>query len=158
MMKNRLLLAAVIVLGTAFSVHVYAHLEKLYWHVWWLDIPMHFFGGVGGGFLGLWAALVLGLLPLTGRRADSFGSATISWKDSPHVWSLGCALVATAIIGLAWEVLEVFLLAYSGYAIPAGYIPDTTLDLIMDAVGATTAWWIFYRVQWETWQKVTATS
>lgn len=153
-MKNRLFLAAVTVLGTAFSVHVYAHFEDLYWYVWWLDIPMHFFGGVGVGFFGLWVALVLGLLPFSGRKAQSFGSATISWKGNPHVWSLGCAIVTVAIVGLAWEVLEVFLLAYTGNPIPQGYIADTSLDLVMDAAGAMTAWWIFYRVQWEAWQKV----
>ena len=151
-MQKRLFLAAIAILCTTFVAHVYAHVDDLYWNIWWLDILMHFFGGVGVGFLGLGCAVLCGFLPKAGRQAF-VGSITVNFKSGtpPWWWSAGCALIAVAIVGLAWEVLEVFLLAYSGKQIPVGYIADTMLDLVMDAAGATVAWACFYRVQYGAW-------
>ncbi|MEK7627903.1 MAG: hypothetical protein AAB421_00585 [Patescibacteria group bacterium] len=151
-MTKRLFFAGTSILVLTLAVHLYAQTGKLYWQVWWLDIPMHYFGGIGAGFFGLWFASLLGVLPRTGDASSTLWGVEIRFPQGvPRWWSLLWTLIAVAIIGIGWEMLEVFLLAYFDKPIPFGYIEDTLKDLVMDTLGATTAWAAFHRVQWQAW-------
>lgn len=152
-MKSRLFFAAMAVLCTTFAAHVYAHYQILYWNVWWLDIPMHFSGGIGVGFLGLWYAAWRGYLPENSRKV-LVRDITIVFNRGivPWWWSIEYPVAFIAVIAPVWEVIEVLRLAYFSIPIPAGYIGDTTLDLFLGGLGTLIAWAAFHRVQYGTWE------
>lgn len=99
---------------TVASIHIISLEFYLYWEYLWLDIPMHALGGVT-------AALGVAILPALGIRTFS--------KYPP----LRTTLVAVLVIGVAWEVFEI----WAGYSIrEEGFVVDTMLDLVMDMLGA----------------------
>jgi hypothetical protein len=91
-------------------MHVLALNYSLYWHYIWLDLPVHFLGG-------MWAALFFAWLcsywPL--READGFATT----------------MLFVLAIGLGWEVFELFV----GVPREANFAFDTGLDLLMDLCG-----------------------
>lgn len=96
-----------------FVMHTAALLFSLYWIHPWLDIPMHALGG---------ATVALGYQSqfLLSRYRDrlSFGYyATI------------CVVL---VVGILWEVYE----AVVGPILP-GYMLDTSIDIVMDILGAS---------------------
>jgi hypothetical protein len=102
------LAAAVFVLDRIAAAHY------LYWVYWWYDIMMHFLGGVLIGGLATWVFLY--------RKPSS---------SLAHV----CAITFGAIllVGLGWEWFEYSTGQYVGQP---GVAFDTTLDLVMDVIGA----------------------
>src|SRR3989344_86147 len=84
---------------------------SLYWRIWWLDIPMHFLGG-------MWAVLFAAWF--FARRGEPF----------PLLWCLGFAFV----IGIVWEIFEYV----EGIILPQylSYTVDTVKDICMDILGA----------------------
>lgn len=102
--------------------HIAAEFHFWYWKFLWLDIPMHFVGGVWLGLAGLWA-----------------------WNHSAHVARFRerirlspntVALASGILIGTVWELYEFIVWKYSGKGFPYEYGRDVVLDLIMDTVGA----------------------
>jgi hypothetical protein len=87
----------------------------LYWSVPWFDVLMHFLGGV-------WiAALVYWFL----RRMVPFVPLS-----SQAIFAI--LLGATFLVGIAWEVFEYLVGTY----FTENYPLDTSIDLLMDLVGA----------------------
>jgi len=86
-----------------------------YWEYPWLDLLMHFWGGVIVGLLVLWG--------------------------SERVWgvrlSLAAVVLAALFVGIAWEVFEY---ALGLIEVPRDvYIKDTAIDLILDTLGGSVA-------------------
>ena len=92
------------------SVHWLAETYYLYDAIRWIDIPMHFFGGVI-------VALALFAAAENGVRIPVHSATTVVW------------LVVSVAIG--WEVFEWFTKDMNMDV----YVADTTLDLIMGTVG-----------------------
>ena len=92
-----------------FGTHFIALKGALYWHYVWLDVPLHFAGGIWLALAGSWALLA------AGRRLDE-------------------RLVFTFVIlgSIAWEIFE----AVIGTQREANFLFDTVLDLTMDMTGA----------------------
>ena len=90
----------------------------LYWTVIWMDLVMHFLGGV-------WVVLVI-LWIWSIRKNFILPNKTKTLK---------ICIVGVMIVGLLWEVYELLIGAVrpsEGYR----YWADTSSDLIMDYVGA----------------------
>lgn len=106
---EKVLLISVVFLSFA---HLSAIYLKLYWLLPWYDIMMHFAGGF----------FVMVLLLYLRAKHSSFKN--VSWFT---------LLVGVICIGVLWELYEYVLkTTYS----PEGYRLDTTMDLLMDVVGA----------------------
>lgn len=90
------------------AVHILALHLYLYWYFPWLDLLVHFSGG-------LWVALAAAWVFLMTRREPSF-----------------FILVACVIgIGVSWEVFEYVI----GMSRGGQFLLDTTLDILMDILG-----------------------
>ena len=119
---KRVLLAEIFFIGIAVAVlHKIALSLSLYWNVWWFDIPMHFMGGA------LIALITLFFL---------YDSKFFNFSIKNHFIIFSAALSATLIIGLSWELWELFM----GFSDIIEDKFDTILDLIMDALGAIAAY------------------
>jgi hypothetical protein len=100
----------------------------LYFFIWWLDVPMHFLGGMFVAFLAL--AIVFHDRFILGRGTSSAFITTI-------------AVVFAFAVGALWEYYAVQF----GHRAPApgGLIADTIKDLINDMLGGFLAAMIFIR-------------
>jgi hypothetical protein len=101
-----------IAFSTLAVVHSIALTLSLYWRVWWLDIPMHIFGGI---------IVALGLFTLR------------DLKIIPNRFlKLGTVLVLVFCVALVWDGYEILI----GIPIENDYVIDTSIDLIMGLLGA----------------------
>ena len=101
-------------------IHIVALKFFLYWKYFWLDIPMHFLGGV---------VCALG-----------FSICTYSYFHSSR-WakSVFGYIFFTVFVGVSWEVFEIV----TGFSIIDEYfVSDTMVDLLMDIVGGVTGYGI----------------
>lgn len=106
---NRILLLAQLVVIVVLAVFHLTALEfYLYWHFVWLDIVTHALGGMWIGILVLMIRAWLGYTPSI-------------------VWGVFGAIV----LGGLWEVFDAFV----GVPWGANDALDTSIDLLMDAVG-----------------------
>lgn len=108
MTQRTLFILQFVLVVALLTVHYYAYQHDLYWHYIWLDVPMHFLGG-------LWAGL-----------AVTWGLRTIGW----HV-SFASVYVGVLAIGITWEIYEYIV----GVQREANYAFDTGLDIVMDSLG-----------------------
>lgn len=100
-----------------------------YFYHWWLDLPMHFFGGYWVAFTALW------LVYLSGRV-----HIPDSYRDPEKV--LIVALIAAGAAGVLWEVFEFSIDTF--IRITETYdVADTLSDLAMDVAGALAASTVF---------------
>jgi len=100
-------------LVTVAVIHITALQFFLYWKYLWLDIPVHFLGGI---------SVVLGVSILPFFRI----------KVGPRYRTLLATLCIVLCVGLMWEIFEVF----AGVPIEReGFVFDTTIDLLMDMLG-----------------------
>ena len=90
------------------TMHAFAIVNDWYWHYLWLDIPMHFLGG-------LWAALAV----VWGLRFLGVRTSFV------HVFA---GVIAISIV---WEIFEYL----AGFQREGNYVFDTMLDLVMDIIG-----------------------
>ena len=120
-MLKKLFVIQLILLIIIATLHSIAERYSIYWTHTWTDIPMHFLGGV-------WVALVAVIVYLFIK--ERYG-VNIIYSHTLFVF------VFVAVVGLAWELLEVFIWNNAGACLPSNYIPDTLLDLLMDFLGAT---------------------
>ena len=105
-------------------LHTFALLFFLYWTIGWFDILMHFLGGATMGFLAVYIFFTSGYIKPIARL-----------KNNQIVLFL-LIVFFTLIIGLVWELWEVFVQFTD--LIKDG--PDTILDLIMDFIGAVSVY------------------
>jgi len=126
---NRILKTLLLVIWVIALVNAAAEIWFLYWQYQWLDIPMHFIGGVWLGLLGLWLWNHTAYLS---RFRAQFRISNIL-----IVFVFGIA------IGLVWEAFEYIVWKYSGKPFPLEYATDSTLDLFMDTLGAYASLFVY---------------
>lgn len=121
-MSRHSLLVIIFILSVALATtHLIALRLSLYWALDWLDMAVHFAGGVLVSLGTLWVVFLSRYVP---PRRESVRSAVL--------WALAAGLA----FGISWEVFEVM----AGIPIEHGnYALDTALDLAMDVVGSLTA-------------------
>lgn len=92
-------------------------LLRLYWSVWWFDVLMHFLGGAWAGLL------LLSLSRYAPKPLRRFLPAEKHWFY----------YLAILAIGVGWEFYEVMV----GLIVtPEPYPIDTSIDIVMDLLGA----------------------
>lgn len=96
--------------------NVFAQIYYWYWRMPWLDIPMHFLGGMWLAGAVLWYRYF--------RHSDSPLSLLSTLKS---------AVGAAIVVGLAWEIFEAYVSYMSGAA--PNDMPDTIGDLFSDIAG-----------------------
>jgi hypothetical protein len=106
----------------AFSVlaviHNIAVQLYLYWHIWWLDIPVHAFGGV---------IVALGLFTLRDLRLF------------PNTWIWFVPVLAFVFfVALLWEAYELII----GVPIVGDYTLDTSIDVVVGLLGGVLGYFI----------------
>ncbi len=104
----RLFILQTLVIALIGAIHVSAIRHSLYWHYVWLDVPVHFLGGMWLALAGTWLLLRAGIK-----------------AEVPSIFSL---VVAGAI---AWEIFELA----AGIPIEKNFALDTVIDLTMDVAG-----------------------
>jgi hypothetical protein len=90
----------------------------LYFKYWWFDIVVHFLGGLLVGTIIYWLL--------------SYTSKFTSYFRNP---SLLLVVLIVLVVGGSWEIFEL----YAGVLIEENYEFDTSVDLVMDALGAAAA-------------------
>lgn len=109
MSQLTLFVTQIVLVAGLFSFHFFFALPNdWYWHYVWLDVPMHFLGGLWAGLAVTWGLRFLGF------RA-----------------SFMMVYAGVLLIGVAWEVYEYLV----GIQREANYAFDTSLDLVMDSIG-----------------------
>ena len=98
----------VVLIVTAF-LHLLGFWLYLYWVFWWYDVVLHALGGAWVALAALWFFTYIG-------------------KSQPSAVTLACVIV----VGVLWEIFEVLI----GIPRESNYVLDTSLDLLMDIVGA----------------------
>jgi hypothetical protein len=111
-------------------LHMFAQYHYLYWQFRWLDMPMHFFGGVWVGFAVLWLWHYSGL---------------IDASKSSRGMTYSVALVGGVLFGVVWEVCDYLVWTVGAGVLPAQYYLDTVGDLLMDIIGVHVAYAFFTR-------------
>jgi hypothetical protein len=105
-----------IVLLTSFStlagLHIIAIKLSLYWHFWWFDIPMHFFGGV---------IVAIGL----------YDMSDLNLPVPPKLYRLLPFMLSVFVVTIVWECFEL----WAGIPIEHDFIVDTTTDFVMGLTG-----------------------
>ena len=116
---KRILLAEIFFIGISVAVlHKIALSFSLYWTVLWFDIPMHFMGGA------LMALITLFII---------YDSKFFNFSVKKPIVVFVVALGITIIIGLSWELWEL----YMGFTNIYEDQVDTAADLINDILGAS---------------------
>lgn len=114
------------------TLHHLALTYFLYWTFDWFDILMHFLGGLT---IGLFALYVF------------FTSGYVKYPNDHWVVVLSVTVGAVLIVGLVWELWELFV----GFTDVLQDRGDTILDLIMDTLGALCAYY-YGKNKIRTWQ------
>jgi hypothetical protein len=99
-------------------LHSIATKLYLYWHIWWLDMPMHAFGG---------AIVALGLYTLRDLRIIPNGFL----RFLPVMGTL-------LLIALSWEAFELIV----GTPVIGNYLTDTLSDLACGLCGGAVGFFI----------------
>jgi hypothetical protein len=108
-------------LFTISLLHHIAIFFYLYWTVWWFDMVMHFLGGMGMATSILWLI---------------FWSGILGKHQSLPLWkAFFIALTASLVIGILWEIFEI----YGGIIVWPDERPDSISDLILDMIGGLAA-------------------
>jgi hypothetical protein len=119
---KRILLAEIFFVGITVAVlHKIALSLSLYWNIWWFDILMHFLGGA------LIALITLFFI---------YDSKFFNFSIKKPIIIFSAAIGMTLIIGLSWELWELFVGFTDAYTDQV----DTIADLINDTLGAITVY------------------
>ena len=89
----------------------------LHWSLWWVDIVLHFLGGMCVALFVLWIS-----------------SAKLDLKKWPLSKILFITLAGAIFVGILWEIYELFF-GLTFLSDGMRYFSDTASDLIMDFVG-----------------------
>ena len=118
MLKKKFLFAIAILIWFLLFCDLIAFHYFLYWRFWWLDIFMHFLGGLWVSLFGYYIIYFSDFRKKFEKIIDKYSLLVISF-----VVILG--------VGFLWEVFELVLMV----SLEPGYVFDTILDLIMDIAG-----------------------
>lgn len=111
-----------------FFFNLFATYFHLYFFIWWLDIPVHIFGGLWVGLL----SLVL-----------YYHSDYVPHKEHSVLLTIAIALSSALVIGLMWEIYEFVVdRAMEANEMQLG---DALKDLCDDLLGGIIAAVIFIR-------------
>jgi hypothetical protein len=130
MLKKPLLLELLIASALVAILHYLALVLFLYWTTPWFDILMHF---LGGGVIGLLVVFIF------------FTSGYIKYPNDHWVVVLSVTLGGVLIIGLTWELWEIFV----GFTDVLSDLGDTILDVIMDLLGGGVAYLYSKKALWQ---------
>ncbi len=125
MKEKKLLIILLSVIYLLLAIHGAALVFYLYWIYPWFDLLTHYIGGVWVGFAAVW------LLYYSQYRQP---------KPILFTHSLVRVMALVALVGILWEVYEIVTLLALQAEIPGNYTGDSILDLIMDMLGALTAY------------------
>lgn len=120
-LNTLLLLVALSVLAV---VHLIALEFYLYWYYLWLDIPMHFFGGI---------IVAIGIFSATELKIPLAAWFTKRW------WR---AMSIVVFVMVAWEIFEV----WAGVPMLEDYVFDTALDMTMGFIGGILGFFLAKRL------------
>ena len=112
------------------TINAIANYWHLYFHLPWLDIPMHVLGGLWVAFFSL---------------AWYYHTPLIHPKDRSTLFVIMFATSTTMIIGLCWELFEFSAQTLIERA-DVHNLGDTLFDLVNDLVGALLATALFIRM------------
>ena len=124
MLKQKLFLEQFILIIIIAVLHFLALQFYLYWTFWWLDILMHFLGGLWVGLTALWFFFFSGYM-----------HKNVNLVRSTKIFLITIASVI--VVGVLWEVWELW--ADLVFINEAGYFLDTSLDMVMDTLGGIVA-------------------
>lgn len=112
----------ILILSLSIAIlHYIATIFSLYWTIPWLDIPMHLLGGFIIALISIYALSKIGWFEI--NKSNTF-------------ISLAAVLALTLIVGLTWELWELF----AGFSDRLVDLGDTILDIVMDIIGAISAY------------------
>lgn len=114
-----------IALSILAGVHLIALELFLYWRYLWLDIPVHFLGGI---------VVVLGVYAYT--------ELTLPFARLLS-GTLLQILSIVVVVMIMWEIFEV----WAGIPIYDNYVYDTALDLMMGFIGGLVGFYIAKRMK-----------
>ncbi len=119
-MPNRaLFLLQALIVAIVGGIHVLALKHYLYWHYIWLDVPVHFLGGLWLGLLGSWL---------------------LAYRMMPARFLMVMATVS--IVSIGWEVFEVA----AGVPMENSFLLDTSIDISMDLLGGVMGYLVARRL------------
>ena len=127
MLRDKLFISLFALIAVIALLHIIAIEYSLYFYLWWFDLLVHFLAGLWVSGLSLWIYFRSGYIK---KPVRNIGRALI--------------VVATPIIviSISWEFYEIII----GVPIEKNYVQDTSIDLIMDALGALTGLVYYVRV------------
>jgi uncharacterized membrane protein YjdF len=114
LLKSRIFWGQAAAILMVSGIHFVASARNLYDLIWWIDIPQHFLGGIWVGLACLWLIAV-------------------ARRPIPALLTIFLMVFA---VGIAWEIYE-YAFGISGGPM---YVYDTAKDLLMDCLGALTAY------------------
>ena len=115
MSVRTLLYAQLITLAILATLHLVGLEYHFYWRFIWLDTVSHALGGMWAAFFLFWLRMYFGYMP------------SVAW-----------GIAGALILGVIWEAFELV----AGLVPEANYALDTSIDLLMDAVGGAAAGWV----------------
>lgn len=116
--------ALTIIIGIQLLItHAIATELYLYWSIWWMDIVMHFLGGIW--LVSTWRALT----------------------DLDHIaekrWTLKFILPILFGVMIVWEIFGI----YVEQGFKQGYVTDTAGDFVCGILGVMVGFWLLRRLQ-----------
>jgi len=130
-MKKPLLLEILFVVVLIAVLHQMALSLFLYWTTSWFDIMMHTLGGFWLGILFIFILFTSGYFP---------------FPNKPKLMVLVVVLSLVLVVGLGWELWEIFV----GFTNVLRDQVDTALDLVMDLIGGNLALLYSKKYLWKT--------
>lgn len=130
-----LMILALLVWGLI-GIHFLALQFFLYWILPWFDLLTHFWGGLFVGLLLLWLAYQSGYRIATLRMVGTFSTKR----------ALVLVIAGMLVIGMLWEIYEYVARLYLGNPLEANYWFDTSIDMVMDVVGALVGFVVYHLV------------
>lgn len=130
---------AFVIIATVLGVHGIAIASGWYLSNLWLDIPMHFAGGFGMGYL------ALAIWQTTVSKISFRKSLNKPWRILIY---LGIILGFVALVGIAWEWYEFIFDSYASqvsleYRPAQMSLTDTMADLFLDLLGGVLAFTLY---------------
>ncbi|MEX1026769.1 MAG: hypothetical protein WD049_02000 [Candidatus Paceibacterota bacterium] len=129
MKHHPFLLSFLIVFLITTAIHTSAKVYELYFHLVWLDLFVHLLAGIGLGIFVLWALLFSSFAPARFRAPWQFVMTSV---------------ITVCVVGVFWELFE----WQTGSMGPSNnLVLDTTLDMLMNILGAVLAGWYVWHFQ-----------
>ena len=127
MLRDKLFIALFFLIVLIALLHISAIELSLYRLLWWFDVLVHFLAGLWVGGFSLWIYFRSGYIK---KPVQTIARAFIVVAS------------AIAVISIVWEFYEIAI----GIPIGENYVQDTTVDLIMGALGAFMGFVYYVRV------------